>query len=324
MMEAHISLYDIRQLPGRGTGIVASVGIPKGTRILCEKPLLIVKSMAPAALNQIIAKQLRGLPKDEQRKFLGLHNNFPGSFPLVGIVKTNALPCGSGSSTGGIYPTICRINHSCRPNAHNNWNEDEGHETIYSISDIAADEEITISYDKRGPYSERQEELQKNFGFKCDCSVCLLPPEARTVSDDRRMKIKRLDTAIGDPHAMMSTPSHSLGQCRELLGLLQTEYGESAGASVPRLYYDAFQISIAHGDKARARIFAQRAYEARIICEGEDSPTIRLVKAYMESPDSHSTFGAYTMKWKNSEKFMPEDKASPEFQKWLWSPARKR
>jgi hypothetical protein len=38
-------------------------------------------------------------------------------------------------------------------------------------------------------------------------------------------------------------------------------------ASIPRAYYDAFQIAIGHGDKARTKIFAERAYMARMIVE---------------------------------------------------------
>jgi hypothetical protein len=61
----------------------------------------------------------------------------------------NALPCGPNSMIGGIYPTICLINHSCLPNAHNSWNSDTKYKTIHAIRYINAREEITIFYNKR-------------------------------------------------------------------------------------------------------------------------------------------------------------------------------
>ena len=62
--------------------------------------------------------------------------------------------------------------------------------------------------------------------------------------------------------------------CRSLLQVLEEEYKGGAGALIARLYYDAFQISIAHGDQARASVFAERGY--------------RLI----ENPSVHVNFGA--------------------------------
>lgn len=47
-----------------------------------------------------VALKLKALSKTEQWQFLSLHNNFPGKHLVSGFVKTNALPCGSGSATG--------------------------------------------------------------------------------------------------------------------------------------------------------------------------------------------------------------------------------
>jgi hypothetical protein len=70
-------------------------------------------------MESYIAAELKAPSKTEQRQFLSLYNNFSGKYPFSGIVKTNALPCGLEYPIGGVYPTICVINHSCLPNAHN-------------------------------------------------------------------------------------------------------------------------------------------------------------------------------------------------------------
>jgi hypothetical protein len=117
--ELNLQLYDIQSVPGKGKGLVARFNIGRGKSILSEKPLFTTPNLSPMSLieSNVITK-LKKLSKTEQRQFLSLHNNFPGKHPFSGIVKTNALPCGPGSAIGGIYPTICLINHSCLSNAH--------------------------------------------------------------------------------------------------------------------------------------------------------------------------------------------------------------
>lgn len=55
---------------------------------------------------------------------------------------------------------------------------------------------------------------------------------------------------------IISTPLVCLrdSDAHELLRLLGEE--DIIDARVPRLYYDAFQVAIANGDQARARVFA--------------------------------------------------------------------
>ncbi|KAI1773180.1 hypothetical protein F4818DRAFT_423497 [Hypoxylon cercidicola] len=311
-------LFEVQQIPVKGRGLIALRDIAKGTRIIRESPLLIVRSMPQPALEGSLAAKLKALSKEQQRQFLSLHNNHPGQYAFSGIVKTNALPCGSGSSTGGVYPTICLINHSCLPNAHNNWNEEYEMETIHAIRPIQAGEEITIDYSKRGPSHARQQQLSKSFGFDCQCTVCNLPRQELKSSDARRLQLQHLDEKIGDPTQMMSRPGASLADCRSLVKLLEEEYGEAPAPDTARLYYDAFQISGAHSDRARASAFAERAYRARIICEGEDSPLTQRMKRFMENPASHRSFGCYSKKWRGSDKFSPSSLSATEFEAWLW------
>lgn len=297
---------------------MARIDIAKGSRILVETPLLIVQSESPHTLEGKLAVKLKGLPKSKQRQFLALHNNFPGRHPFSGTARTNALPCGSGSSLGGIYPTICLINHSCLPNSHNNWNDELGHETIHAVRYIPSGSEITISYCQEGNRQARQTHLKQAFGFECGCITCLLPATELSESDRRRDKILTLDTAIGDPFRMKSRPTSGLRDCFSLIQTLEQEYVDSTGALHARLYYDAFQISVAHGDQARAAIFAKHAYDARVICEGDDSPLTRTTKGLMEDPTSHSTFGAFSMKWRSTVGHHAKDLDEESFVNWLW------
>ncbi|KAK6201779.1 hypothetical protein LQW54_009358 [Pestalotiopsis sp. IQ-011] len=313
-----MDLYGVVEISGRGKGLVAKVGIPRGTRVLCEKPLFTVDHMPPHLLHKTVATKLKTLSKDEQRQFLSLHNNFPGQHAFNGIVRTNALPCGPESRVGGIYPKICLINHSCIPNAHNNWNTEALHETIHALRDISAGEEIMISYDMSLPSTARWAKLKDSFGFQCSCELCTLPAEEIDLSDARRLQIADLDGMIGNPTAMVLNPLKSLAACHELLQVLNREYGEAATALLARLYYDAFQITAAHGDQARASAFAEHAYMARVVCEGEDSPVTRKAKTLMQDPTRHASFGTYSKKWKSTKTAIAKELDEPSFEKWLW------
>ncbi|PON20065.1 hypothetical protein TGAM01_v211069 [Trichoderma gamsii] len=316
--EQGIALFEIQDIPGKGRGLVARFNISKGTRIICEKPLLTAGPMPPNKLEPFLAKAIKAMSKTSQRQFLSLHNNSKGKHPFGGIFRTNALPCGSGSPIGGVYPTACFINHSCIPNAHNNWNSAEKHETIYAIRSIERGAEITIPYDHGGASRERQVFLKDAFGFKCDCSCCSLPPDLLKASDNRRIQIQSLDKAIGDPFRMMSSPHDSLSDCYLMLQVLEQEFDGCASAMIARLYYDAFQISIAHGDQARASMFAERASKARVICEGEDSPETLRVKSLAVKPADHSSFEVYSRKWQTTRDSVPKDLDTVQFDKWLF------
>lgn len=318
MKDLSIPLYQVADVPGKGKGVITRFNVAKGNRILSEKPLLLVQPLPLDELEAVIAKKLKSLPKKEQRQFLSLHNNFPGKHPFGGICKTNALPCGPGSPVGAVYATACLINHSCLPNSHHSWNESTKQETIHAIRQIAAGDEITISYDHGGSQASRRSFLRKAFGFDCSCDICTLPGPQLQISDNRRARIQDYDDAIGNPLRMANSPKQSLGDCRSLMQLLNEEYAGCPGLLIARLYYDAFQISISHGDQARASVFAERAYKIRVVCEGEDSPETQKVKALGFQPAMHGNFEMCSTKWKTSREMIPEGLDTSQFEAWLW------
>ncbi len=59
----------------------------------------------------------------------------------------------------------------------------------------------------------------------------------------------------------MNRPDDCLVGYHSLLQVLEEEYDDDADTLIARLYYDVFQISITHGDQARASHFAKREYK---------------------------------------------------------------
>jgi hypothetical protein len=306
----------IRPIQNKGKGLIARVSIASGTRILIEKPLFTASSPVGSLDNVVLAK-VKALSKEQQRQFLSLHNNYPGKNPFSGIFKTNALPCGPDSPIGAVYSNICFINHTCIPNSHNSWNSKTGLETIHAIREIKSGEEITISYAAGEPARQRLAKLKDAFGFDCNCELCSRPAAEVQESDARRLKIKQLDEAIGDPGRTMNAPHRAIADCQEMLQLILQEYDGSSLPLEARLYYDAFQISIIHSDQARASTFARRAFEARLLGEGEDSPETIRMKSLIRNPTHHQSFGV-SKRWKTTKTGVPKGLEEKEFEEWLW------
>jgi hypothetical protein len=290
-------LFTIEAIPSKGKGLVASKAIPAGTLLISEPPLFTTASLTNAeTIEKDLQAIVRALPKEGQKAFLFLHNNFPGQpNPFSNIIRSNGYPLGPNSDVGGIFPLIARMNHSCRPNAQHRWNPARGEQTVYAVRDVAAGEELTLSYHNGGPSAERKAALQQFFGFACACELCAQPAEALRKSDRRLRDAARLDESIGDARRVRLQPADALKDCKELLRIYEAEGVRDT--RLPRLYYDAFQICAMHSDAARASVFAESARRVRELSEGPDSEEAAAMKVLEEAPETFENWGSASKKW---------------------------
>jgi hypothetical protein len=268
-------------------------------------------------VQQAIHNRLHRLGDEQQKAFYHLHNIYSDEQdPAVGIARTNALPLGAGAAHGGLFLHVARINHACNNNAQNTWNSETNQLAIYACRDIKTGEEICISYlDGSENRASRQRFLKARFRFSCACMLCSLPEPQCEQSDKRLNEITRLDGIVGDGINIVTTPLACLHHVRTMLRLMEEAF--ITDARVPRAYYDALQISIAHGDQARAKIFAERAYRERSLLEGDDSPEAKRLGGFVDRPSLHRLYGT-TMKWKQGQEKVPRDKSAEESEAWLW------
>lgn len=160
--------------------------------------------------------------------------------------------------------------------------------------------------------------MRDSFNFICAYKGCTLPFISLQASDDRRMQIQNLNNAISDPISIMSSPLESLRYYYLLFHILEQEFDGYAGVLVARLYYDAFQICIAHKDQIRASMFADKAFKVRLIYEGDDSPETSRMKSLALNPTAHSSFGVYSNKWQTRRESTPKGLNAMQFSKWLF------
>lgn len=234
------SLWRLDTIPGKGKGLIATQNITPGTLILSDSPLITTECITSIETTEKdLARALKALPKDHQREFLSLHNNYPGKgSPLSNIVRSNGYPLGPGSEVGGVFPNVSRMNHSCRPNAKHTWNEKLKQQTVYAIHPIAEGEELYLSYLAGGTSEERKETLKEHFGFDCTCELCSLPPAQLQKSDYRIIRSQDLYNKIGDPDLATSNPGKLMALGKRLLG----KSGSSQFAGVSVLQRDSYLL----------------------------------------------------------------------------------
>eukprot|EP00966_Prymnesium_polylepis_P311798 7204756-Prymnesium_polylepis.1 len=203
----------LREFVGKGTGVVATRAITKGTVILKEAPLLkwSVKAGAAvqshAAMDAALKGLLSGVSEADQATFWGLCQNAKYGTEQKcahGVWLSNAWPIdgtedGASSAqarAAAVFRWASRFNHSCRPNAWAAWDDRLGQQTVHAVADIAAGQEICVCYlgIPKGDFTRngRRSSLASEFGFVCACDLCSLDGEALRKSDLRQRRIHDL------------------------------------------------------------------------------------------------------------------------------------
>ena len=206
-------MYEIKQIEGKGLGIVAVKDISKGTLILKETPQMShIDALTPnlqgshEALKIWIKKVIslfNEMNLADQAEYMKLHSHFENeySFGLIseflGLIytmvndgkKADEILKIIGIFIANNYENslsiqISRFNHSCKPNAiHSEFNE------VWAVCNIKAGQEITTSYKEDGLFGlrttqNRQEIILQTWGFACKCEFC------QESDDDEQTKIQ--------------------------------------------------------------------------------------------------------------------------------------
>ena len=206
-------MYEIKQIEGKGLGVVAVKDISKGTLILKETPQMShMDALTPNLQGshealKIWIKRVISLFNQmnlaDQAEYMKLHSHFENenSFGLIseflGLIytmvndgkKADEILKIIGIFIANNYENslsiqISRFNHSCKPNAlHSDFHE------VWAVCNIKAGQEITISYKEDGLFGlrttqYRQEILLQTWGFSCICEFC------QESEDDERTTIR--------------------------------------------------------------------------------------------------------------------------------------
>ena len=323
---AHIILmaetWSIVDLPNKGKGVVADIDMKAGSLLLAEPALI---KLPPAEQNKrkkyrkIIIELVQALGQEEKRSFFDLANTYPDMSPYLAIVKTNAMPLGSGSDKCGIFPQASRFNHSCVSNAGYSWCEKKDVENIILLKDVVKGDEITVSYlgDEQWMLSrsERQHHLKNNVGFECACNLCSADEDTVQASDKRRQELKQLESDMAGGEYIVLRPAQALQRVKRMLELYEEE--RESSARIIRVYDDAFLICVAQSDFARASAFAKKVVAEKIRYQGEDAADLEVWRKKIEEPERHRAAGQ-TRDWASKATDAKAETYNG-FENWLWA-----
>lgn len=318
-------MYELKDVPGKGKGLVATINVPQGTRILCEEAVIQIPhnhdQLGCKKLQRYVRQQVNALTEQQRLEFLSLHNIYPYKNPTeqyIGIIRTNALPIEDGETGGGIFLEASRINHACDNNAQQSWNDNIKRHTVHALRDINEGEEITVYYlAVHNSRQARQEALRAKFKFSCSCRICSFPPNQIQRNDEILEEIDHLDRLVGQRglEGILSSPLRTLRYLDREIQLYNMTGPDDPGLS--RVYLDAAQVAVVHGDLARGRIFAERAVRSWRMSGGSDSKNVIEYGALSQNPSQLPLYGM-SMQWKTAVDDGPNALGSTEFEDWLW------
>jgi hypothetical protein len=282
-------LIEVRGTPDSGLGVFAKASIPRATRILSEPILLALDGGEnPTEILDAVSK----LSKEDKAKYLELHPFAPpvrkdllkkytgGRWQDLAQWERDAIGVYDANSFEvGVYFLPSRINHSCLPNLHYEYNPAIERGTFHAVRDILEGEELFISYINGGSRLRnwRQPKLDM-WGFVCKCAACGGDAEGKK-REERRKEMFELDQKLAKQSAYGTemTAAQALKTATRLAGLQVTE--GILNRELRTSYHDAVRYCLELGNVKLALLWVEKERAHELICVGEDHPIYQAVAA---------------------------------------------
>ncbi|KAK3386186.1 hypothetical protein B0H63DRAFT_434062 [Podospora didyma] len=297
--------FEVRDIPGKGKGAVASRRIEKGRVILVDHAAFLATDEYPAdMLREEVQELLRqgieqlrdpekvyglarkGSPREDDELFSAEEDLlFTNSFAVT-VGEESYMALFADLAVRWVVPEL-----TCTNSAFIHFSETTLSITVWSARDIEPGEEITITYSEAGiTHAERQETLRDVWGFNCSCSLCTADNATRTLSDTRRLAIRSLrdevlalaqkgefETAISRAEVLFATieaenlTAHMAGSLYEIPARLYYHVGELEKALeyATKALREADSLGVP-GPKDEVRIATLREVMGRIEREMEE------------------------------------------------------
>ncbi|KAI0010797.1 SET domain-containing protein [Xylariaceae sp. FL0662B] len=266
--------YEVKDLPGKGKGLVARRRISKFEVVMVDYPALITRldlfhALGPELRQDVLERALHQLPERQLEEVLALARS-TGSEPIEDTFRTNIFGIDLNNVPHlGIFTRASRINHECMPNVYWRYSVQSLTVEIVAMQDIEAGDEIVQSYVPLGlSYNDRKEDL-KNWGFDCTCSLCASSEKQRALSDERRDRLQQIYYQLTED---LDLTSKGIGKLvKEMLSLVEKEQLEPQllvyYGVVARAYMDI-------NDLGAARKYVALCEELWIQYGGEDDDSL--------------------------------------------------
>ncbi|KAB5572149.1 hypothetical protein GE09DRAFT_1282611 [Coniochaeta sp. 2T2.1] len=225
--------FEVRDLPGRGKGAVATRKIRQWEVAMVAYPAFISQmdiweALGADQIRAVLRQAIQQLPGEQQEIIFSLDHSTGGAL-VQDILNTNIFGIElDGVMHMGLYPETSRLNHACRPNAIWRYSKDNLAMEVVAFRDIEPGEEITHSYTPLGLTQTERQDVLKEWGFTCQCPLCSSSRRAIQQSDRRRNRIRtiraRLESADdGGGGGSLTGDEEVDGLAAELLRLVAEE-----------------------------------------------------------------------------------------------------
>ncbi|KAK3898837.1 hypothetical protein C8A05DRAFT_46945 [Staphylotrichum tortipilum] len=290
--------YEMRELPGKGMGLIATAHIRRGEPIMANTASLMIDYRAFNELTKPEYKELQAhavdnLPASHRALVLGLSTHTSSPLPHIELVDRIAATNGfdidpdetdtdQHHSFFVLFPSIARMNHDCRPNAEYVFDHGTLSQVVNAARDIAPGEELTLGYiNPLMPRAQRLAKLKRNWGFDCGCASCTLERARADESDARIAQIEKLKGELRE----WGPDSRA---CPEMAELLIALYDmENMWTAVHEAYTLAALEFNAVGEPWTAVKYARMAVEFGIPMVGEADDDMGEMAKVAEDPWSH-------------------------------------
>ncbi|QDS67497.1 hypothetical protein FKW77_001415 [Venturia effusa] len=177
-------LVEVKDIPGKGKGVVALKPLKAGACILAELPLFYIPTGNEDTKPARILSAFDKLPVATQTKYLDLHEwepKTPGtclksprwkSRPAHERKIISIFFCNNWD--GRMMYMGSRFNHECVPSAESSFDGDGRYQAVL-LRDVEMGEEVTVTYiwDESPVSAEERREKLRLWGFECGCSACV-------------------------------------------------------------------------------------------------------------------------------------------------------
>ncbi|KAH6848097.1 hypothetical protein B0I37DRAFT_310334 [Chaetomium sp. MPI-CAGE-AT-0009] len=206
--------YELRDIPGKGKGLIATRKIPRGQVFMVDYAAVVADTKLPRSVRQaqgrrLLSEAIERLPAADEVLSLARSSPDPDNVPASeDVMTTNAFGVEiSGKGYMALFPRIAaslphpapqhiHITNTYPTSAITRFNATTLSNTAMAFHDILPNEELTISYSEFGlPSTARRQSLRK-WGFTCTCALCSLPADELAASDERRRRVSRLGKEV--------------------------------------------------------------------------------------------------------------------------------
>ena len=281
---ATVRTCELKEVDGKGLGVVAMRDIKAGELMLKETPFLVSSHDNDWPTLELA---VNNLPPPQRAIYDALCTSTPYDHlpKALNIFKTNSFRLGMPTQQAGVFDRGSRFNHSCRPNCSSHWDDEQGVRWFIANREIRKGEEICITYgDIREARSERRKWLKTTFGFDCGCEACSYSDEQTSESDRRRIEIKQIEASTARTRLQ---PLQLIKQVNIALKL-QEEEGIVLGAA--SLAFEALTTAVWFGERMNGIRWIYRTLELLELECGKWSTRYKGVEAWKGEPTLHPSW----------------------------------